>query len=137
VKIVPYITFKGQAEEAIHLYANALDGHVSDIMRFSKEMYPDMDISMKDWVMHAELYLGEDKIYISDTFEPEKHEFSNGYTIHIDCTSKDEIADLFDAFQEFGTVTSPLEDTFWGAIYGDIRDKFGVQWSFNYQKSES
>lgn len=135
MKIVPYLSFSGQAEEAIHLYAQALGGSVSDIMRFNKEMYPEMKESMKNWVLHAELYFKDNKIYISDTFEPENHGFATGYTMHLDCESQDEIHELFQAFESIGQVTMPLEDTFWGAIYGSITDKFGVQWSFNYQKS--
>ena len=136
MKLVPYLNFAGQAEEAIHLYAKALGGKVSDIMRFNKDMFPDMDDSMKNWVLHTEVYFKDNKLYISDTPEPDQHAFATGYTIHLDCESQDEIFELFEAFKNFGQVTNPLEDTYWDAIYGAITDKFGVQWSFNYQKSE-
>ncbi len=135
MKLVPYLNFAGQAEEALHLYAKALGGNVSDIMRFNKDMFPDMDDSMQNWVLHAELYFKDNKLYVSDTPEPDQHAFATGYTIHLDCESQDEIHELFEAFKNFGQVTNPLEDTYWDAIYGAITDKFGVQWSFNYQKS--
>ena len=33
---------------------------------------------------------------------------------------------------EGGTVTMPVQDTFWGARFGMTKDKFGVHWMFNY-----
>jgi PhnB protein len=33
-----------------------------------------------------------------------------------------------------GKITMPLEDTFWGARFGMLTDKFGVNWMFNYDK---
>lgn len=27
----------------------------------------------------------------------------------------------------------PLQDTFWGAYYGSLRDKFGIHWMVNFE----
>jgi PhnB protein len=135
MRIVPYINFAGQAEEALHFYAKALGGKVGEIMRFSEEMFPEMTDTMKDWVMHAELEFKDSAIYISDTFEPENIINGNNYTIHVDCDSTEEIYQLFDTLKEGGTVTSELEDTFWNSVYGSLTDKYGIQWSLNYQKA--
>ena len=32
---------------------------------------------------------------------------------------------------EGGKITMPLEDTFWGAYFGMLTDKFGMHWMFN------
>ena len=34
---------------------------------------------------------------------------------------------------EGGTIMMPLEDTFWGARFGMLKDKFGVNWMFNHE----
>ena len=39
---------------------------------------------------------------------------------------------VFHALSEGGKVTMPLQDTFWGARFGMLTDKFGVNWMFNY-----
>ena len=31
----------------------------------------------------------------------------------------------------------PLQDTFWGAHFGMLTDRFGIQWMFNFDKSEA
>jgi PhnB protein len=28
----------------------------------------------------------------------------------------------------------PLQDTFWDAKFGILKDQFGIQWMFNYDK---
>lgn len=135
MKIIPYINFCGQAEEALNFYAEAFNGEINEIMRFSKEMMPDIPEHMTNWIMHAEVRFGENAIYISDSFMPDIYKMGNAITVHIDCVSNEEINALFDALKVGGTVTDPLNDTFWGAIYGSLTDQFGVQWSFNYQKN--
>ena len=36
-----------------------------------------------------------------------------------------------------GTVTMPLQDMFWGARFGMLKDTFGVQWMFNCELKKS
>jgi PhnB protein len=40
---------------------------------------------------------------------------------------------LFDKLSAGGTVKMPLEDTFWGARFGMLTDKFGIHWMMNCQ----
>ena len=58
----------------------------------------------------------------------------NNYHINIDCESEAEIEKLFDALGEDGKITMPLQDTFWGARFGMLTDRFGVNWMFNFEK---
>ncbi len=44
---------------------------------------------------------------------------------------------VFNALSEGGQVSMPLQDTFWGARFGMLADKFGVNWMFNYDKQQS
>jgi PhnB protein len=34
-----------------------------------------------------------------------------------------------------GDVTMPMQDTFWGARFGMLTDKFGIKWMVNAEKS--
>jgi predicted 3-demethylubiquinone-9 3-methyltransferase (glyoxalase superfamily) len=46
----------------------------------------------------------------------------------------DTVADaerLYSALADGGKVTMDLQDMFWGAYYGAVTDKFGVQWMVN------
>lgn len=46
--------------------------------------------------------------------------------------TKEETTRLFKALSEGGTGEMELADTFWNAYYGSCKDKFGVQWMFNF-----
>lgn len=36
-----------------------------------------------------------------------------------------------------GKITMPLQDTFWGARFGMLQDKFGVSWMFNHDTAKT
>jgi len=40
---------------------------------------------------------------------------------------------MFDALAEGGSLTMPLQDTFWGARFGMLADAFGIRRMFNGQ----
>jgi PhnB protein len=40
----------------------------------------------------------------------------------------------YEKMKKTGKVIKELADTFWGAIYGLIEDKFGVKWEFHFMK---
>ena len=134
MRIVPYLNFKGHAEEALNFYVKALGGQTSEVMRFENQEFPGITEEMKHWILHAEIRFKDDALYLSDTFEPANHLEGNNCTIHLDCDSEEELRRLFDALKEDAQYTTEPMDTFWGAIYGDLKDKFGIHWSFNYQK---
>ena len=58
----------------------------------------------------------------------------NNFAISLDCNTIAEQQRFFDALGAGGTVTMALQDTFWGARFGMITDKFGIAWMFNYDK---
>ncbi len=44
----------------------------------------------------------------------------------------EEATKLFNGLAAGGQVGMPLEKMFWGALFGFLTDKFGVQWMVNY-----
>ena len=38
---------------------------------------------------------------------------------------------MFQTLAEGGKVEVPLQDMFWGACFGRLKDRCGVQWIFN------
>ena len=39
---------------------------------------------------------------------------------------------MFAKLSAGGSVTMPLQETFWGAYYGLWTDRFGINWMVNY-----
>jgi PhnB protein len=52
----------------------------------------------------------------------------------LDCNSELEIQTFYKNLLVEGHSNHPLEDTFWGAIFGDLTDKYGNHWLLNYTR---
>ena len=132
--ITPYLNFDGTCAAAMKFYQECLGGTL-DMQTFGDAPMPDMPASMNDRVMHARLANGPVEIMASDTMPG--HDFTAGTGVHLSvhCESDEEADRLFHALGKGGTVTMELQDTFWNARFGMLRDKFGMNWMFNHQRS--
>jgi PhnB protein len=54
----------------------------------------------------------------------------------VEFDSEDELRRVFDALSAGGTVNMPVNKTFWGAVYGDLVDRFGIGWGLDYELPE-
>jgi len=127
----------GTTEEAFNFYKSVFGGEfVGGIRRYGDIPNNEfMSESDKRKVMHVGLPIGPENFLMgTDALESQKQSlsFGNNYYICINPESKEEASTLFNGLSSGGTVTSPLEDTFWGAYFGTFTDKFGVQWMVNY-----
>ena len=51
--------------------------------------------------------------------------------INLEPDTRAETERLFNGLADGGTVEMPLQEMFWGAYFGSLRDRFGVQWMLN------
>jgi|SRR5665213_499917 len=88
--------------------------------------------SAGDRVIHATVSKGDMLILASDS-PPGMHAPVQGTNVGVcvQCDDVPEIERVFKSFSDGGTVTMPLADTFWGARFGMLTDKFGICWMFN------
>jgi PhnB protein len=134
--INPYLNFMGQTEEAFLFYQSVFGGKFDSFQRFSE--IPDgdkMPADIQDKIMHVSLPIGQGSYLMgSDTSESLGHKITAGNNLHIsiNAESKEESDHLFNGLSTGGTITMPLEDTFWGAYFGMFTDKFGVHWMINF-----
>lgn len=133
MEVIPYLYFNGNANEALDLYKIVFDSEPS-IMRYKDQPSPDLKEEYKEMVLHAELKTIGGIFYISDSVGVNEVKIGNNIQININCDSEHELRRIFKLLSEGGLVDMELQDTFWGAIYGSLTDKFGVSWSMNYQK---
>ena len=74
----------------------------------------------------------------SDTMESMGHTHSagNNFSISVNAQSEAEATKLFKGLSVGGKVTVPLEKAFWGAFFGMLVDKFGIQWMVSYDDKQ-
>lgn len=129
-KIEPYLTFGGRCEEAMAFYTKALGATVEMAMRFSESPEP-MPEGMvppgfENKIMHASIMIGESRIMLSDGCG-DATEYT-GFSLSISVATEAEADAAFNALADGGTVTMPLEKTFWSPKFGMLTDRFGVNW---------
>ncbi len=130
-EIATYLNFDGNCREAMTFYKECLGAELH-LMPFS-EMPGDHPPESKHRIMHARLAKGAMAIMASDTMPGMPLHQGNNFSISIQCDSQHEIDSFFAALSEGGKVTMPLQDQFWGARFGMVTDRFGIQWMFNFE----
>ena len=130
MKLIPYIHYSGNAEEALNFYVSALGGSIQQLGRYGDSPM-DTDEDWKQKVMHARLVFDDNMIMISDSFKGQPISTGGNVQLSVDVEDTDRLEIVFNKMAEGGTITMPLADTFWGARFGMLKDKFGVSWMFN------
>lgn len=137
MKFVPYLSFEGNAEEALNFYLDAFRGEIQGIMRFSdmpvEEGAPQIPEEYMNKVLHASLLIGDAILYLSDTFPGGTVTKGNNVEINIAPANEEELRRIFDKLAVGGTVIMPVAEMFWGSLFGSLTDKYGVGWSLDLE----
>ena len=125
----PYLGFGGNAREAMEFYKECLGGDL-EIMTFGDSQMGDQTpAEQKNNVMHSMLKTGGMVLMASDMMDPGDIVVGNNISICIVGDSKEAIEGYFAKLSEGGKVGHELKEEFFGT-YGDLTDKFGVNWMF-------
>lgn len=130
MKLIPYIMYSGNAEEALNFYKEILGGEIQGMQRYGETPMPSAD-DQKDKIMHSTFMFEDNVIMASDSMQGPQQ--SNGANVHLSVDIEDtgKMDVIFNKLADGGKVTMPLQDTFWGARFGMLTDKFGINWMFN------
>ncbi len=139
-EITAYLMFDGQCREAMTFYAHCMGAELQ-MQDYSQAPggAPTEVRSAKERIMHSKLTKNGAMLMASDTMPGAEHKagdnfMGENFSVAIGCDSEEEIDRLFQALGEGGTVTMPLQDMFWGARFGMLKDRFGINWMLNYDK---
>lgn len=124
---IPYITFAGNAREALDFYQGVFGGKV-EISTFGDFNVPD---APADGVMHGALTTDEFAVYGSDAMFTGTLDDANRIRIAIAGDDLDTLSTSFDGLAQGGNVVQALEKQVWGDTYGEVVDKYGIAWMFN------
>jgi len=140
VKINPYLNFAGNTEEAFTFYKSVFGGEFSTLQRFKDT--PEAGKIPKheqDKIMHVALPIGKgNTLMATDALESMGQKLTVGNNVYliIQPESREEAERLFNSLSPGGKVEMPLQEASWGAYFGMLRDKYGIQWMVNYDNSQ-
>jgi PhnB protein len=131
----PYLNFNGQCREALTFYQECLEGNLELQKVAESPMAAKMPSEKGPLILHgalskagAVLLMGSDMI--GNNLQP-----GNSINLCLNCTSDQEINTFFSRLSTGGQVKVPLHQSFWGATFGEVKDKFGVTWMLNYTRN--
>jgi len=138
--INPYLSFDGNAEEALTFYQSVFGGEFAGgIMRWGEipgggdgeKKFSEAD---KRKVMHMALPISDGNVLMaSDSLKGFGPPLTagNNVTIAIGPGTREEADRLFAGLSAGGEVQMPMADAFWGGYFGSFVDKFGINWLIN------
>ena len=133
-QINSYLTFNGNCREAMTFYKECLGGELVLQTIGESPIQDKIPKQMKKSILHSTLTKGTLVLMGSDMVADNGLIKGNSVSLMLNCSSEDEIKNCYNNLSKGGKATHPLENTFWGALFGDLEDKFGNHWLLHYEQ---
>lgn len=134
-QINAYLTFDGNCEEVMTFYKECLGGELTINRVADSPVAAQCAEEMKDKVLHANLINEGLILMASDKIMPGELVRGNACSLSLNCSSVEEITTFYEKLSAGGKIIQPLQDQFWGALFGMFDDRFGVCWLLNFDKN--
>jgi PhnB protein len=129
-----YLNFNGQCREAMTFYQQCLGGELVMQKISESPMAARVPSEMGAKILHSSL-TKENLVLMASDMMGNNIVKGNSINLCVNCSSTEEINSFFNNLSLDGKVIEPLHQSFWGAMFGVLIDKFGVNWMFNYSKN--
>ena len=140
LSVNPYLNFNGTTEEAFNLYKQVFGGDFAMVQRFKDTPEAGkVPAELGDKIMHIALPLGKGNMLMgTDAMEglgQKAPTMGNNFYITVNAESKEEADKIFKGLSDGAKIELPMNDTFWGAYFGMLKDRYEVQWMISYDKN--
>ncbi|HEY0521183.1 MAG TPA: VOC family protein [Ilumatobacteraceae bacterium] len=134
-RLNPYISFAGNARDAMEFYKDVFGGTLS-LHTFGE--YGAKDTPEADKIMHGMLE-GDNGFWLMGSDTPPGMQLNRGDNIAVSLSGDDadDLRGHWAKLSDGGTVAMPLEKQMWGDEFGMCVDKFGVNWMVNITQPQS
>jgi PhnB protein len=127
-----YLFFTNQCAPAMRFYERTLGGKLEYLLTYAQSPEPQQcPADAGDLVMHASLRLGDRLLMASDVPPGMGPKAMAGFAVSLTYPAAQEARRIFDALSEGGSVTMPMQETFWSHSFGMLTDRFGTPWMIN------
>jgi len=133
-RLNPYISFAGNAREAMEFYQRVFDGSLT-LNTFGEFGPP--DAAGADKIMHGQLETdGGFTLMGADTPPGTEHEPGNNIAVSLSGDDAEQLRGYWAKLAEGGAVSVPLEPQMWGDEFGMCVDQYGVGWMVNNAQAQ-
>lgn len=131
----PYLNFNGQCREALTFYKECFDGDLELQKVAESPMAAKMPSEKGPFILHGALLKDGHILLMGSDMIGHGLQPGNSVNLCLSCSTDKEINILFTRLSVGGRVITPLHQSFWGATYGELTDKFGMNWMLNYTRN--
>ena len=85
----------------------------------------------KDKVLHARISIGDGELMAADI--PNAEPMRSAY-LTLRLNSDGEAERVFSALSDGGQVLMPIQETFFASRFGQVRDRFGINWMILHER---
>jgi len=131
-QLCAYLSFDGQCAEALRFYEHTLGGRVEAMLTYAQA--PEsagIPASMHERIMHARLNLDGQTLMAADVIDGQPYQGQHGVSLALMFPTVSDATRIFNNLAEGGTVTMPLQKTFWAETFGALTDRYGTSWLIN------
>ena len=138
----PYLIFQGNCEQAFQFYKSVFKTDFRYIGRFSETpAHANMQFApgTEDNIMHVSLPISNETVLMGcDNPDPSRNTtVGSNISLTLNTDSKQEADRLFNELSKGGQARMPMQNTFWGAYFGMLTDKFGINWMISVDQNNS
>jgi PhnB protein len=128
-RLNPYLTFNGNARQAMEFYASVFGGDLAfnTFAEFGAEDSPDADL-----IMHGRLETNAGyTIMAGDVTSDMEYQPMAGFSVSLSGDDAGLLRGYWERLSAGGTITMPMQKQVWREEFGMCVDKFGVSWMVN------
>jgi PhnB protein len=133
-QINAYLSFSGNTREVMNFYKDCLGGELTMMTIGESPVASQMPPEAKDQIMHASL-TNKGIVLMASDMSPNNITKGNNISLMLNCSSEEEINGFYSKLSAGGQASHPPKKEFWGAVFGNLTDKFGIQWMLNYNQA--
>ena len=134
MKLLTYLNYGGNCEEAFRFYEKHLGGKITSMMTHSQNPGPsNMPSELKNTILHARLSIGGTELLASDV-PPDRFQPMRSAYLSLSLDSTSEAERIYGLLSEGGQIFMPLQKTFFAFRFAMLRDKFGTSWMLIHER---
>lgn len=134
-QINSYLTFNGNCREAMTFYKSCLGGELYFQTVGDSPLAEGLPAAMKACILHATLKKGAWMIMATDIVAEQGLVKGNAVSLMLHCSSEIEIKLFYERLASGGSARHPLSTNFWGAVSGNLTDRYGNNWLLHYDQA--
>ncbi len=132
MQLSPYLFFADTCEAAFRFYQQCLGGEIVTMMNHGESpIAGQTPLERHRTILHARLDLPDGQVLMGSDAPPEFRRENGGFSLSLGVKQLAEAERLYQALSQGGTVTMPLQPTFWSAGFAMLTDRFGTPWMIN------